>query len=75
MMRAPARGRLRPSIGVATRAALLAGSLAWLSACAGGASSQVSFEQSAYNQPPHTGFHIGAGMADPPVPDIRIVRR
>jgi rhamnogalacturonan endolyase len=36
---------------------------------------QVSFEQSAYNQPPHTGFHIGAGMADPPVPDIRIVRR
>jgi rhamnogalacturonan endolyase len=37
--------------------------------------SQVSFEQSAYNQPPHTGFHIGAGMADPPVPDIRIIRR
>lgn len=24
---------------------------------------------------PHTGFHIGAGTADPPVPDIRIVRR
>lgn len=37
--------------------------------------SQVSFEQSAYNQPPHTGFHIGAGMAAPPVPDIRVVRR
>ncbi|MEO6603564.1 MAG: rhamnogalacturonan lyase [Polyangiaceae bacterium] len=37
--------------------------------------SQVSFEQSAYNQPPHVGFHIGAGMADPPVPDIRIVMR
>jgi rhamnogalacturonan endolyase len=36
---------------------------------------QVSFEQSAYNQPPHTGFHIGAGMADPPVPDIHIVPR
>lgn len=36
---------------------------------------QVSFEQSAYNQPPHVGFHIGAGMADPPVPDIRIVKR
>jgi hypothetical protein len=34
---------------------------------------QVSFEQSAYNQPPHTGFHIGAGMAAPPVPDIRVV--
>lgn len=31
---------------------------------------QVSFEQSSYNQPPHTGFHIGSGMADPPVPDI-----
>ena len=28
--------------------------------------SQVSFDQSAYNQPPHTGFHIGAGTADPP---------
>jgi len=36
---------------------------------------QVSFEQSAYNQPPHPGFHIGAGMAAPPVPDIRIVAR
>jgi rhamnogalacturonan endolyase len=36
---------------------------------------QVSFEQSAYDQPPHTGFHIGAGMADPPVPDIRVVPR
>jgi len=31
---------------------------------------QVSFEQTSYNQPPHTGFHIGAGMADPPKPDI-----
>ena len=36
---------------------------------------QVSFEQSAYNQPPHVGFHIGAGMADPPVPDMRVVPR
>jgi hypothetical protein len=36
---------------------------------------QVSFEQSAYNQPPHVGFHIGAGMAAPPVPDIRVVPR
>lgn len=36
---------------------------------------QVSFEQSAYNQPPHVGFHIGAGMADPPKPDIRVIRR
>jgi hypothetical protein len=31
---------------------------------------QVVFEQSTYNQPPHVGFHIGAGMADPPKPDI-----
>ena len=31
---------------------------------------QVGFENSSYNQPPHVGFHIGAGMADPPVPDI-----
>ena len=29
---------------------------------------QVSFEQSSYNQPPHTGFHIGSGMAEPPEP-------
>jgi len=36
---------------------------------------QVSFEQSAYNQPPHTGFHIGAGMAAPPKPDLHIVPR
>jgi hypothetical protein len=36
---------------------------------------QVSFEQSSYNQPPHVGFHIGAGMADPPLPDIRVVPR
>lgn len=33
---------------------------------------QVSFEQSSYNQPPHVGFHIGAGMADPPKPDIHV---
>jgi rhamnogalacturonan endolyase len=31
---------------------------------------QVSFEQSSYNQPPHVGFHIGQGMADPPKPNI-----
>jgi hypothetical protein len=31
---------------------------------------QVAFENTSYNQPPHTGFHIGAGMADPPKPDI-----
>jgi hypothetical protein len=33
---------------------------------------QVSSEQSAYNQPPHAGFHIGSGMADPPRPDITV---
>ena len=36
---------------------------------------QVAFEQSSYNQPPHVGFHIGAGMADPPVPNMRVVPR
>ena len=33
---------------------------------------QVSFEQTSYNQPPHTGFHIGSGMAEPPKPDIYV---
>jgi hypothetical protein len=33
---------------------------------------QVNFEQSTYNQPPHVGFHIGTGMADPPVPSIHV---
>jgi len=33
---------------------------------------QVSFENSAYNQPPHPSFHIGSGMADPPKPDIHV---
>jgi rhamnogalacturonan endolyase len=31
---------------------------------------QVSAEQTAYNQPPHPGFHIGSGMVAPPNPDI-----
>jgi hypothetical protein len=31
---------------------------------------QVSAQQTAYNQPPHPGFHIGNGMAAPPNPDI-----
>jgi hypothetical protein len=31
---------------------------------------QVSAEQTGFNQPPHVGFHIGNGMADPPKPDI-----
>jgi hypothetical protein len=33
---------------------------------------QVAFENASYNQPPHTGFHIGAGMADPPKPSITV---
>jgi hypothetical protein len=33
---------------------------------------QVSFEQSTYNQPPHVGFHLGAGMAPAPKPDIHV---
>jgi rhamnogalacturonan endolyase len=33
---------------------------------------QVSWQQSSYNQPPHTGFHIGSGMAAPPTPDIHV---
>ncbi|RYZ09704.1 MAG: rhamnogalacturonan lyase [Myxococcales bacterium] len=36
---------------------------------------QVSFEQSSYNQPPHVGFHVGPGMADPPKPDMRVAPR
>ena len=33
---------------------------------------EVTSEQTAYNQPPHTGFHIGAGMVAPPMPNIRV---
>jgi len=33
---------------------------------------QVTSEQTAYNQPPHTGFHIGSGMAAPPAPAITV---
>jgi rhamnogalacturonan endolyase len=33
---------------------------------------QVSAEQTAYNQPPHPSFHIGSGMAAPPAPNIQI---
>jgi rhamnogalacturonan endolyase len=35
---------------------------------------QVAFENSAYNQPPHVGFHIAPNMAAPPVPNIFIVK-
>jgi len=33
---------------------------------------QVSSEQTAYNQPPHPGFLIGADMLDPPAPDLHV---
>jgi rhamnogalacturonan endolyase len=33
---------------------------------------QVSSEQTGFNQPPHTSFHIGGGMTDPPKPDIHV---
>ena len=32
----------------------------------------ISWQNVAYNQPPHPSFHIGEGMADPPEPDIRV---
>jgi hypothetical protein len=33
---------------------------------------QVVGEQTAYNQPPHPGFHIGSGMVAPPAPNIQV---
>jgi hypothetical protein len=30
----------------------------------------ISWQNVAYNQPPHPSFHIGGGMAAPPVPNI-----
>jgi hypothetical protein len=33
---------------------------------------QVSSEQTGFNQPPHTSFHIGDSMADPPKPNINL---
>ncbi len=35
---------------------------------------QVNFEQSAYNQPPHTGWRISPNMNPPPVPNIFVVK-
>jgi rhamnogalacturonan endolyase len=34
--------------------------------------SAISWQNTEYNQPPHPSFHIGEGMADPPVPDIHL---
>lgn len=33
----------------------------------------IAWQNVAYNQPPHTSFYLGDGMADPPVPDIQLV--
>ncbi len=33
---------------------------------------QVSAQNTAYNQPPHPSFHLGAGMATPAAPDITV---
>lgn len=33
----------------------------------------IAWQNVAYNQPPHPGFFMGDGMADPPVPDIELV--
>jgi hypothetical protein len=35
--------------------------------------SAISWQNVAYNQPPHPSFHIGSGMAAPPTPDIRVL--
>lgn len=35
----------------------------------------ISWQNVAYNQPPHPSFFIGAGMDAPPVPDIRVSPR
>jgi len=33
----------------------------------------IAWQNTAYNQPPHTGFYLGDGMETPPRPDIRLV--
>ena len=33
----------------------------------------IAWQNVAYNQPPHTGFYFGQGMADPPRPNIELV--
>jgi rhamnogalacturonan endolyase len=35
----------------------------------------ISWQNVAYNQPPHPSFHIGAGMEAPPVPNMRVPAR
>ena len=33
----------------------------------------IAWQCCGYNQPPHPGFYIGAGMSDPPLPNIELV--
>jgi rhamnogalacturonan endolyase len=33
----------------------------------------IAWQNAAYNQPPHTGFYLGDGMAEPPRPQIKIL--
>jgi len=33
----------------------------------------IAWQNTAYNQPPHTGFFLGDGMTNPPVPQINLV--
>ncbi len=30
----------------------------------------IAWQNTAYNQPPHTGFYLGSGMSTPPLPNI-----
>ncbi|MEN8907152.1 MAG: cellulose binding domain-containing protein [Clostridiales bacterium] len=32
----------------------------------------IAWQNVAYNQPPHTGFYLGNGMSEPPVPNITV---
>jgi len=34
----------------------------------------IAWQNVAYNQPPHTGFHMGEGMKNPPKPNIVLVK-
>jgi rhamnogalacturonan endolyase len=34
----------------------------------------IAWQNVAYNQPPHTGFHMGEGMKDPPRPNIVLIK-
>lgn len=35
----------------------------------------IAWQNTAYNQPPHTGFYLGEGMNPPPMPNIRYAGR